>query len=92
MAFVPLTTDERHAMLEAVGVDSVADLFTDIPADVRFPDLDVPPPLTELETLAKMSALANKNQHVGQIACFVGGESVNHRSGARLAINNSRAS
>ena len=56
-------------MLEAVGVDSVADLFVDIPADVRFPHLDVPPPLTELETVAKMSALAAQNQHVGQLAC-----------------------
>ena len=80
MAFVPLTADERQAMLEAVGVDSVADLFVDIPADVRFPHLDVPPPLTELETVAKMSALAAKNQHVGQLACFVGAGYYNHYS------------
>jgi len=80
MAFVPLTADERQAMLEEVGVTSVADLFVDIPADVRFPHLDVPPPLTELETVAKMSALAAKNQHVGQLACFVGAGYYNHYS------------
>ena len=60
MAFVPLTADERQAMLDEVGVGSVADLFVDIPADVRFPHLDVPPPLTELETVAKMSAQVNE--------------------------------
>src|SRR3954447_21243655 len=80
MAFVPLTADERQAMLKEVGVTSVADLFVDIPADVRFPHLDVPPPLTELETVAKMSALAAKNQHVGQLACFVGAGYYNHYS------------
>jgi glycine dehydrogenase subunit 1 len=78
MAFVPLTADERQAMLKEVGVASVADLFVDIPADVRFPHLDVPPPLTELETVAKMSALASRNQHVGQLACFVGAGYYNH--------------
>jgi glycine dehydrogenase subunit 1 len=65
-------------MLKEVGVGSVADLFVDIPADVRFPHLDVPPPLTELETVAKMSALASRNQHVGQLACFVGAGYYNH--------------
>src|SRR5215208_6012096 len=80
MAFVPLTAAERQAMLKEVGVASVADLFVDIPADVRFPHLDVPPPLTELETVAKMSALAAKNQYVGQLACFVGAGYYNHYS------------
>jgi len=80
MAFIPLTADEREQMLAAVGVDSVADLFADIPKEVRFPHLDVPAPLTELETVAKMSALAAKNQHVGQLACFVGAGAYNHYS------------
>jgi glycine dehydrogenase subunit 1 len=80
MAFVPLTADERQAMLEQIGVGSVADLFEDIPSSVRFPKLDVPPPLTEIETVAKMSALAAKNQHVGQLACFVGAGYYNHYS------------
>jgi glycine dehydrogenase subunit 1 len=80
MAFIPLTADEREQMLEAVGVGAVADLFVDIPMDVRFPHLDVPAPLTELETVTKMSALAARNQHVGQLACFVGAGYYNHYS------------
>jgi glycine dehydrogenase subunit 1 len=78
MAFVPLTADERQIMLDQVGVDSVADLFVDIPERVRFPHLDVPPPLTEIDTVRKMGALAARNQHLGQLACFVGAGAYNH--------------
>jgi glycine dehydrogenase subunit 1 len=85
MAFVPLTADERQAMLKEVGVSTVADLFVDIPADVRFPHLDVPATLTEIETVAKMSALAARNQHVGQLACFVGAGYYNHYSPSVVA-------
>jgi len=80
MAFIPLTADERESMLAEVGVSSIADLFADIPGDLRFPHLDVPAPLTELETLTKMSALAARNQPVGQMACFVGAGYYNHYS------------
>ncbi len=78
MAFVPLTADEQQVMLREVGVDSVADLFVDIPEHVRFPQLDVPPPLTEIEVVRKMAALAARNQHIGQLACFVGAGAYNH--------------
>ena len=65
-------------MLEQVGVKSVADLFVDIPESVRFPHLDVPAPLTEIETVAKLSQLAAKNRHIGQLTCFVGAGAYNH--------------
>src|SRR5437762_5189641 len=78
MAFIPLTADERESMLAEIGVASVSDLFADIPSDLRFPPLGVPAPLTELETVQKMSALAAKNQPVGQLACFIGAGAYNH--------------
>ena len=85
MAYVPLTTDERTEMLAEMGVGSVADLFADVPAEVRFPHLDVAPPLTEIETVQKMSELAGKNRHVGQLACFVGAGAYNHYSPSVVA-------
>lgn len=78
MAFVPLTADERQEMLREVGVDSVADLFADVPEQHRFPALAVPPPLTEIETVRKMSGLAAKNRSVGELACYVGAGAYNH--------------
>ena len=78
MAFVPLTADERQAMLGAVGVGSTAELFADIPEQLRFPHLDVPPPLTEIEAVRKLTDLAAKNRHLGELACFVGAGAYNH--------------
>ena len=78
MAFVPLTADERQAMLGAVGVGSTAELFADIPEELRFPHLDVPPPLTEIEAVRKLADLAAKNRHLGELACFVGAGAYNH--------------
>ena len=78
MAFVPLTAAERQVMLEEVGIESVADLFVDIPERFRFPQLDVPGPLTEIETVRKMTGLAAKNLAVGDLACFVGAGAYNH--------------
>ena len=78
MAFVPLTADERQAMLGAVGVGSTAELFADIPEQLRFPHLDVPPPLTEIEAVRKLADLAAKNRHLGELACFVGAGAYNH--------------
>ena len=36
MSFTSLTPEDREAMLAAIGVDAVDDLFRDIPAGVRF--------------------------------------------------------
>ena len=78
MAFVPLTVGERESMLKEIGVATTADLFADIPEHVRFPDLEVPPPLTEIETVGKMTELASQNRHVGELACFIGAGAYNH--------------
>ena len=49
MAFIPHTEANRQQMLDRVGVESVRDLFHDIPADKRYVDFDLPAPLSEME-------------------------------------------
>ena len=49
MTFIPHTDEERREMLAAIGVDSLEALFDAVPADVRFPDLALSLPLSELE-------------------------------------------
>jgi glycine dehydrogenase subunit 1 len=67
MSYVPHTERERRDMLAAIGVGRIEDLFADVPAAVRFPDLKLPPPASEPEIMAEMHALAGSN-HVSDAA------------------------
>ena len=50
MSYLSITDADREAMLAAIGVASIEELFRDIPAAVRFGrQLDVPPALAEAE-------------------------------------------
>jgi glycine dehydrogenase subunit 1 len=64
-------------MLAAIGVDSVEELFRDIPAGVRFEgELDVPPALSEAELTRHLEELAAKN--VIDDVSFLGGGIYDH--------------
>ncbi len=78
MTFNPHTTEDRAEMMAAIGIDSVESLFDAIPADVRFPDLDLPPALTEMEAAARMQELAGKNVVAGNGRTFLGAGSYSH--------------
>ena len=56
--YVPNTQDDRRAMLAAIGVESVDDLFADIPEGYGKPTLDLPAPLSELELRRELQALS----------------------------------
>jgi glycine dehydrogenase subunit 1 len=61
-AYLSLTDADREAMLAAIGVDSVEELFRDVPAGVRLQrELDLEPPLSEQEITAHLEALAARN-------------------------------
>jgi glycine cleavage system P protein (glycine dehydrogenase) subunit 1 len=83
--FTQLTPEDRQAMLRTIGVDDVQQLFDDVPADVRYPRLDLPPALTELEASRYMAELANRNVSVRAWPCFIGGGAYNHYAPAAVA-------
>ena len=78
MRFNPNTPEDRRAMMDAIGVHQSDDLFRDIPQAVRFPELDLPRPLTEMEVVREMQALAAENTHLGDVACFLGAGAYRH--------------
>ncbi|HYY89971.1 MAG TPA: glycine dehydrogenase, partial [Chloroflexota bacterium] len=82
--FTQLAPEEREAMLQTIGVASVAELFGDVPADARFPQLDLPPALTELEAFRHLSGLAARNVSVRDWPCFIGAGAYNHYSPAAV--------
>ena len=66
-------------MLQTIGVKSLDDLFDAIPAKHRFPKLDLPPALTEMEAMAELSDIANANENVrGDLISFLGAGMYNH--------------
>ena len=71
--YLPNTDEQRRAMLAAVGAASQDELFADIPAAYRNPELRLPPPLTELELRRELEALATRNAVPGEYTCFLGG-------------------
>jgi len=62
MTYSPHTDADRARMLAAVGVDSVDDLFADIPVAVRASDWEMPPALPEQEVRVELSRLAGRNR------------------------------
>ncbi|MGH7643731.1 MAG: aminomethyl-transferring glycine dehydrogenase subunit GcvPA [Candidatus Dormibacteria bacterium] len=72
MAYLPNSDSDRAEMLAALSLNSVGELFRDIPARLRDPNLELPPPLAELDLIAEMRRLAGRNQPLSQWDCFLG--------------------
>ncbi len=76
MAYGPHTPADRAAMLSAIGVGSVDDLFGDIPAKLRASKLELPPPLAEAELSAWLAQLAGRNRV--DLVSFLGAGAYRH--------------
>ncbi|MGI6596825.1 MAG: aminomethyl-transferring glycine dehydrogenase subunit GcvPA [bacterium] len=77
--YLPHTDDERAAMLGTLGLNTVEDLFIDIPDQVRFDrELELPAPLAEPELYDHMYALAAKNANLNDYATFLGAGVYDH--------------
>ncbi len=79
MPYLPNTADDQQAMLRAIGVGSVEELFATVPAELRLDrPLDLPPAMGELELTSHLGELAARNTPAGQVVCFLGGGSYDH--------------
>jgi len=79
LSYLALTDADRESMLETIGVDSIEELFADLPAGIRLDrPLDLPPALTEQELTAYFEALAAQNDHNGAHASFLGAGLYDH--------------
>jgi glycine dehydrogenase subunit 1 len=76
--YVPHTDADRHAMLQAIGVKSLKDLFEGVPAAHRFPDLDLPDALTEMEVLGELKTIAAANDTSEDFVSFLGAGAYHH--------------
>lgn len=76
MPFIPHTEEDIQAMLKAVGVGSIEQLFDEIPAALRNERLEnVPPAMNEMEVARLMSARAARD---GTYLNFIGAGAYEH--------------
>ncbi len=73
--YLPHTDANRQAMLAEIGSNSIEELISLIPKEIRAKDLNLPDGLSELELAERLSFLAGKNKPASQQACFLGGGS-----------------
>src|SRR5512133_3571136 len=82
--FVPHTESERDEMLKMIGVERLEDLFTDVPADYRFPRLELPDSLTEMEIMSELQTISSGNASTRDLICFLGAGAYNHYTPAAV--------
>lgn len=79
MRYLPLTPDDRTAMLAAIGVKSIDDLFVDVPKPAqREGFVDLPRVAGEMEVERALSALAGRNVAAGSVPFFCGAGAYRH--------------
>ena len=79
MNYVSITPDQRSRMLQAIGIETLDELFEAIPVDSRFDGpLDLPPAASELELQRELDDLAGANRGASRLACFMGAGSYDH--------------
>jgi glycine dehydrogenase subunit 1 len=76
--FVPHTDAERDEMLRTIGVERIEDLFSDVPEGYRFPTLNLPARLTEMEVMSELSNISSGNASARDLVCFLGAGAYNH--------------
>lgn len=80
MRYLPLTSDDRAAMLATIGASSIDDLFVDVPPAARLdgPIAGLPSHASELAVERHMDALARRSRAAGEGLFFLGAGAYRH--------------
>ncbi len=79
MRYIPHTAGDVTDMLERIGVDSLEDLFIEVPESVRLKrPLDLSEPVSETELLRELKVLAANNATPESHQSFLGGGAYHH--------------
>ncbi|WP_208558608.1 aminomethyl-transferring glycine dehydrogenase subunit GcvPA [Marinilactibacillus kalidii] len=79
--YLPTTDQDQKEMLKTIGVESISDLFSDIPVSTRATNdksIDLPDPLSEYELTKHMKKLADQNKTATTFPFFLGAGTYDH--------------
>lgn len=78
MRYLPLNDADRAAMMSVIGVETIDELFADVPADALNTKCDLPNHQSELQVERALGAMAAKNRAAGAGPFFVGAGAYKH--------------
>ncbi len=79
MPYLYNTPEDQQAMLEAIGAQSIDELFDPIPDELKLTrPLALPAAMSEVELDAHFRELQSNNGHAGEKVCFLGGGCYDH--------------
>ncbi len=78
MAYIPHTEADRQEMLGTIGVKRIEDLYDAVPEALRFPELELPEAVSEMEIMRELQSLSERNVEAGHTACFLGAGAYHH--------------
>jgi glycine dehydrogenase subunit 1 len=77
--YIANTPEDIQEMLKAIGLESVDQLFDDIPKDIKLSrELDLPKSKSELEVSSYLKKLADKNCSMSELTSFLGAGAYDH--------------
>jgi glycine dehydrogenase subunit 1 len=78
MAYIPHTDVDRKEMMAAIGIQKIDQLFDAVPEEHRFPALNLPRPMSEMEVLWELQEIAASNAAAHNHPIFLGAGAYNH--------------
>lgn len=77
--YIPATREDEEKMLKACKVNSIDDLFSDIPDNLKLKrDLELEESKSELEVATIVKNIADKNISTEELTCFLGAGAYDH--------------
>ncbi len=78
MSYIPTSDADRAAMLSVIGVESVEELFRDVPEALRYPEVKLPRPVSEPEAVRELREISEYNVDLDHAPCFLGAGAYRH--------------
>ncbi len=77
--YLPMTEQDKKAMLETIGVSDIDELFSDIPEQVRFKgEYDIKPAKSETALMNELFQMAGRNSDLKNNVSFLGAGVYDH--------------
>lgn len=73
MPYIPHSKKDEREMLATIGIDSIDELFHEIPDDLKVKGhLNLPPALDEYRLFSHLAEISKKNLNLIDVTCFLG--------------------